>query len=244
MWEIKVSSHKDVKAIKCKWLVDGSGRSSVVSKQLGIQKIEHDRLLAFIVHFKPSEKTLEPGNDNMILIESVQDGWWYSTRITSGERICIYHTDANLPSAKEARTSKGFIMKLKNGSKQLHKSLLDMGYIVESCSRPICVSANSACLECFGNCHLKWISVGDAALSFDPLSSQGITTALMSGVACANTIARCDNAKTIQEQKSHMVFYCDGLERVLKDYLSRKTWYYGMEKRYQNEIFWKSRSEK
>eukprot|EP00479_Gromia_sphaerica_P013930 TRINITY_DN8021_c0_g1_i1.p1 TRINITY_DN8021_c0_g1~~TRINITY_DN8021_c0_g1_i1.p1 ORF type:complete len:60 (-),score=20.65 TRINITY_DN8021_c0_g1_i1:65-244(-) len=42
---------------------------------------------------------------------------------------------------------------------------------------------------------LQWIAVGDAAMSFDPLSSQGMVTALESGVKCGQALSGCLETK-------------------------------------------------
>jgi flavin-dependent dehydrogenase len=105
--------------------------------------------------------------------------------------------------------------------------------------------------------------VGDSALTVDPLSSMGISLALMSGVACANTLLRCDKEGIVEGGKGreksnstgmgergaaedaiagHMNFYAGGLESLFHQFLERKATYYSKEKRFPDLEFWKRRS--
>jgi flavin-dependent dehydrogenase len=80
--------------------------------------------------------------------------------------------------------------------------------------------------------------VGDAAMAFDPLSSQGIYNALMSGVRAAEAIefSRVDDHRALHR-------YAIGIETDFARYLAVREKYYREETRWPNSPFWKRRCE-
>ncbi|WP_191488865.1 NAD(P)/FAD-dependent oxidoreductase [Pseudomonas sp. FEN] len=80
---------------------------------------------------------------------------------------------------------------------------------------------------------LRWAAVGDAALSFDPLSSQGIATALYCGQHCAQAVHAA-----LQGDPAALPGYAELLTRIYAAYLDNRQQFYGMEKRWSESIFW------
>jgi flavin-dependent dehydrogenase len=58
-----------------------------------------------------------------------------------------------------------------------------------------------------------WMAVGDAAASFDPLSSQGIATAVMMGARAGAALARRDRAEAIAD-------WSDGYAMIVAEHAS------------------------
>ena len=76
-----------------------------------------------------------------------------------------------------------------------------------------------------------WAAVGDAACSFDPLSSQGLFHALYGGLRLGCAVA---------EGRLHV--YADEIESVWAAYERHRRAYYGAERRWPAAAFWKRRS--
>jgi flavin-dependent dehydrogenase len=123
-------------------------------------------------------------NDTMTLIEAVSDGWWYSALLPNKIRVVSFFTNRNLAVAKQAIVYKGWVTlilrtrHIKNILKK-HKYSLIYG--------PYGRISSSSILQRFVG-H-RWLAVGDASLTFDPVSSNGISTAINNSMAAANLIA-------------------------------------------------------
>jgi flavin-dependent dehydrogenase len=84
-----------------------------------------------------------------------------------------------------------------------------------------------------------WIAAGDAASRFDPLSSQGITKALRSGVfasyAVADLLTRGDSRGIRRYQRF--------IRSEFDSYLRTRAQVYAQEQRWPQSEFWSSRGE-
>src|SRR5215510_12331703 len=81
-----------------------------------------------------------------------------------------------------------------------------------------------------------WLAVGDAAISFDPLSSEGISKGLEWGrKAAAVAAALCRGDASAAET------YQDEIGRTFADYLVTRYRYYAAEKRWPEATFWARR---
>ena len=92
----------------------------------------------------------------------------------------IFFTDGDLPETKIAKTKEGLLTLMKQ-TRHI-KKYFDKD--IDLCIKKIyIVAANSSCLETiYGN---SWLAIGDSATSFDPLSSQGISMAIYTGIEVA-----------------------------------------------------------
>jgi flavin-dependent dehydrogenase len=91
-------------------------------------------------------------------------------------------------------------------------------------------------LEQFGG--KNWIAIGDAALAFDPISSQGIFNALYTGLRGAQAIiASFKGHQTLIEE------YFNQLNQIRITYLKNMKYFYSLEQRWKNQEFWKNRLE-
>jgi flavin-dependent dehydrogenase len=79
--------------------------------------------------------------------------------------------------------------------------------------------------------------VGDAALSLDPLSSQGLLNAITTGLACGRAV----HAGLAGDSEA-MSGYVNGLASVYAQYLENRTTYYALEGRWVGRPFWRRRS--
>ena len=155
-------------------LIDATGRRASVSRRLGARRQRHDRLVAVF------GSALAHATDAYAhtLVEAVPNGWWYTALIPGGRRVAVLLTDSDLVPA-DARTPSGFRAAL---AQTKHVAPLIQQPVIELRTEP----AHGSRLQ--PPCGERWLAVGDAALAFDPLSSQGITTALYTGLLGAKAI--------------------------------------------------------
>ncbi|HEX6764120.1 MAG TPA: hypothetical protein VF103_01555, partial [Polyangiaceae bacterium] len=82
-----------------------------------------------------------------------------------------------------------------------------------------------------------WLPVGDAALAFDPISSDGLCFALRSALEAAPVVESALAGST-----DALVAYRRGLRDVYDQHIERRTALYGSEQRWPNSPFWSARA--
>ncbi|OSX57524.1 hypothetical protein POSPLADRAFT_1036953 [Postia placenta MAD-698-R-SB12] len=180
---------------RAKWLVDASGRKASVARKLGAKTIKTDALLAFHMLFSATAST-QHDHDGRTVIEAATAGWWYTAQLPRGRRVVVYHTNDDDASAKLARKQAGFLALL-DETKYISRVIAEHGYeaVAEGHGkepRPGCTAAGSSHLVPPMEDRLThgWLAVGDAAMAFDPLSSQGMITAMKMGCVVGDALAR------------------------------------------------------
>src|SRR5262249_31095664 len=170
-WRIPLRRALDGSAelvLTARWLIDCSGRGSHVASRLGARIAGNDRLVALAALSRSED---DRDSDCSTLIEAAPDGWWYTARLTKGRRVAVFHTDGDLPVCQIARRHEGFLRFL---DQTTHIKARTRGYVVPE-DGPVALAAGGRWLErAIGD---GWTAVGDAAQSYDPLSSQGLVHA-------------------------------------------------------------------
>lgn len=222
-WRLKLSNAETIKA---DFVVDASGRRSWFARQQGAQRTSFDNLVAVAAMMGTKSETID--QDSLTMVEAVVEGWWYAALIPGMKLVAVYLSDADLESTRLARTSEGWLSLL-NQTVHLRNRIERHGYRFKL--EPRIVSASSSRLDfATGD---SWLAVGDAANAFDPLSSQGIVTALESGILAAESI--------LTGQPQTLKSYSDRLEQIFAAYLNSRNFYYSQERRWPDSTFWQRR---
>lgn len=166
-WRITGASGETWRA---RFIVDATGRPAALARQLGARQTPQDRLIAHHV-ILPSQERFAQGAP--MLVESVQNGWWYSCPLPGHRRVLAFLTDSDLPATHLARTGAGFFELLQDTQicaplfAQTGASQIPAPQRHPATSRLSQPAAGA-----------RWLAVGDAALARDPLSGAGLTEAL------------------------------------------------------------------
>jgi flavin-dependent dehydrogenase len=86
-----------------------------------------------------------------------------------------------------------------------------------------------------------WLAVGDAAATFDPLSSQGIVTALVMGREAGRAIAQ--SCATPEDADGARAQYESGYQRLVDTYRRERREHYAAEWRWRDHPFWARRRQ-
>lgn len=158
--------------------VDCTGRSSSIARKLGVKKQVLDNLTAYYFLLKKPIPCLT----GISFIESVEDGWWYAAPLKE-HTVINFMTDSDLHDVKPAQLQEWLFQKIQN-TKHLSEQL-QINDLEELTEIQIKTATTSFLEEPLG---FKWIAVGDALCTFDPLTSFGISLALSSSYPAALAI--------------------------------------------------------
>lgn len=225
-WSLILSSGEGRRQLAVDVVIDATGRARQVARLFGARRLSHDRLMGMVGTLRPGQEGIDL--DSFTEIEAVRDGWWYTAVLPDGLRVAGYMTDADSETGIIARKRGGWTMLLQQTT-HLRERVATYGYTLEGPIR--CVAADSSRLDrLVGG---GWCAVGDAAGAFDPLSSQGIVTALESGQRAASAIGA--------SARSGLRAYEAYMEDLYARYLAEWLTYYALESRWPNQPFWKRR---
>ena len=159
-----------------RFVIDATGRSAVFARSQGARARQFDALTAYSRTFAGL-----PPAEHQTLIEACVSGWWYTAPLPQGRRIVSLLTDVDLARAAGLPASDAW----EHAFRQTRHiaPLLESAHLIGEHIAP----AATTQLNCLGG--PDWLATGDAAASCDPLSGQGITKALRSGILAAYAAA-------------------------------------------------------
>lgn len=179
-WELEVEENDGGRGLlPAAFVVDATGRSARIARWCGAHRISLDGLTGY---FAMVEGVAREGITQHTYVEAVADGWWYAAAVP-GERLAIsFLSDADLHAgALTADFLSGKFAETVH-LKALLQGLLPAGALQGYSVRP----ASTGCLDRISG--FGWLAIGDAAFSYDPLSSYGIASALGGGLYAALAI--------------------------------------------------------
>lgn len=171
-WDITL---RDGRHIAARFILDATGRGAAVARRLGVGREVFDRQVALVATLDDADTYRGTS------VEAVANGWWYTTPLPGGRRVLAFLTDADLLGDAAA----GWARRLEA---TLHMRRI-AGAAAGAAPRT-CPAETAAERTLHGP---RWCAAGDAAMTFDPLSSQGISAAILmgarAGAAAADALA-------------------------------------------------------
>ena len=216
----------DTTRIECQFIVDATGRPSRIARMMGVQRTSMDKLSGISVCMNVADINCPL----YTFIEAQPGGWWYAAPLSGLRLVLTFMTDTDLLD-KEMLLNNHFFERAKQTT-LIKELLIDM--TITGCSEPAVYTAATSCLvQRYGP---SWLAVGDAACSYDPLSSYGIISALESGFYAGHAIA-----DKLGGKEEAMDSYDWLLSQAFSTYLEMHSHQYQLEKRWPEETFWKRR---
>lgn len=214
--------------LRARFVIDAAGRAAPVARKLGAQTRVDDRLVCGWLYGHDRGD----GGRGLTYVEAVEEGWWYTAPFARGRRVLAFHTDADLPAARIARDREA-LLRHACATRELASLLAGSGFAADAVAG--FTAANSATLEpCAGD---GFLAAGDAALAFDPLSSQGLLNALFTGLAAAEAAD-----SYLAGDRTAIQRYRDTIAAVGAAYRNHLKLWYGTERRWPHAEFWRRRS--
>jgi flavin-dependent dehydrogenase len=230
-WKITVTQDNRRMVIRARVLIDAGGRTPVIARRLGATRIQLDNMVCSWVI---DEAQTDHSQQGFSYIHATPQGWWYTAPVPGGKQILAFHTRAGGPAAAWMHSAASLF---EQAQKIPHLSERIRFEVTGQASRQLqhgYTAANSAMTH--PGAGTAWLTAGDAALSFDPLSSQGIFNALYTGLAASESVYRF-----LQGEISDFAEYQGQLKAIRAAYERHLQEWYRAETRWSGEDFWKGR---
>jgi flavin-dependent dehydrogenase len=225
-WQLS-AAREDGSTLKfnARFVIDATGAKASFARSMGARKRIDDTLICVIVVVR-----LGTFRSNRLFLESASDGWWYLAPMPQDLLAVSFITD---PATARNRQLHHLANVFDVAEQSIH---IRRVFSHTTCIRPVRVSAiTSGVLSPLAGD--GWIAAGDAAASFDPLSSAGIGHALYSGIHAAR-IAWANLSKAGAMVKA----YSSAVQSNYEHYLQLRKAYYSLETRWPGHSFWAARS--
>lgn len=235
-WKVTTKSddlkNRTTHTIQAKFVIDATGRQSHFTKSLGIQRTSYDKLISCWISLPNTQENV------MSTIAADELGWWYSAVVPDNKRVIAFQTDADLVDRNTFKHLDAFLAFTKQH--ELIASLIEGNETTINFHGT--VSANSTRLEQVTG--KQWVALGDAAMSFDPLSSQGMFNAMANAMQLQKLLINYDFIKDLDSTKEQQFnrLYENQLQQVWNHYIKHKNFFYSTETRWKEATFWKRRS--
>ncbi|MBL7690733.1 MAG: tryptophan 7-halogenase [Flavipsychrobacter sp.] len=220
------SGRADQKLDAC-FVVDASGRHSSVLRSLGVSRHRLDDITAVCAFVTAPGHRLQ----STTFVEAVQDGWWYAAPL-GGDRVVLnLMTDIGLRPKTGEGKSDMLLRRLKQ-TMYLHERLgnfAGMGF-EEVFAKP----AGTSCADRISGD--GWLAVGDAACTYDPLSSYGITSAIGGGIYAAYAIS-----DALSGNSHALDAYNHVQQQTFNNCVAMLAHQYRQESRFSEKVFWQRR---
>jgi flavin-dependent dehydrogenase len=211
------------------FLIDATGRAALAARRLGGPRMVIDRLVALVGLVAPDGSPA--GLDRRLLVEAVEDGWWYTAPLPDGHQtLCAFLTDPDLIPRGPAAVLRHWRSRLDAAPGTARRCAAGAGPEVLRVAAAGTVRAGRVAGR-------GWLAAGDAAAALDPLCGQGVYRALESGLRASEAAARL-----VRGSPGALRDYAALVEDQFAADLRERSRYYGLERRWPDSPFWRRRA--
>ncbi|MCO8163469.1 NAD(P)/FAD-dependent oxidoreductase [Pseudomonas sp. 21LCFQ010] len=220
-WQLTLRSSDDREhAVRARVVIDAAGRTSRWNEALHHR---HDDLVG-VSALLTASATHSPAA--LTTVETVANGWWYAAPVPGGRVAVSFMSDSDIIHQNKLSRPENWLTALA-GTRHIAELINPAESDVELRTDP----AFSACLVPGSGGGI--IPAGDAAASFDPLSSGGIPHALATGIQAARAAS-----DRLHGEGLLISAYETAIAADFRQYLRTRWRIYGMETRFGTSPFW------
>jgi flavin-dependent dehydrogenase len=213
--------------LSARFVVDATGSRSVFARSVGAQRRFLDRLIFLYGFFDTSDGS---SSLQLTLLEAAEEGWWYAAPLPRQRLAVAFATDPEVIRHESlAYEDKWFtgLLRTRHIAPRLDGCRLLRGSLITR-------AAPSFLLDQVAGA--RWLAVGDAAASYDPLSSQGIYKALQDGLRAASALTLA-----LSSDADLNLDYQTSVFAGFEDYRYNRNHFYQVEQRWAKSSFWRRR---
>jgi 2-polyprenyl-6-methoxyphenol hydroxylase-like FAD-dependent oxidoreductase len=220
---VKVQNDQEDIVVRGRCLVEATGRNRAVLKLLGIGSAEYDQLTAYSCHLPRIE---HPRITHGVFVESFEQGWGIVSRLSDEVQVMSLFSRQRVGMHRQLKdylcwpailSGTAYLRDFLSGGAGMRVVGGDAG--------------SSRAAQLAGEC---WLATGDAAIAFDPLSSQGITNA----VYTAHRAVEAITLHLSDPNEKHFRGYAESLSAIFATYLGTRYELYQRERRWPEASFW------
>ena len=217
----------ETRSFHADFVVDASGPSAAFARRLGIARNVIDEVISVYARI-PCYSESFPSHT---LIEATAHGWWYVSNIPGNQCMVSFTTDKQ--HIAEHHLLHGNHWQHGYAQTRWIKQFLPVDDLrdAELHTASACSAILSACVG------ERWLAVGDAASSYDSISSAGITKALLQGKQAGEAIADF----LLDNNSDSLARYQDSVFEQFNQYLGLRHYLYQREQRFADDSFWQRR---
>jgi len=223
-WDIMTDATRQIQA---KFLIDAGGRQSPFVRQQGMQREQVDKLIACWAILPDDTQS------RMGVLSATKTGWWYSAPLPDHKRVIAFQTDSDQVN-NEVKKDLHALIRLALTCPAMARLLANLdgtSKVHGGAHGGVSAASSTRLTQVAGH---RWAALGDAALSFDPLSSQGMFNAMASAMQLVDLM---QTGKDVSHEYKHQI------ENIWQHYLRHKNTFYRQENRWKNSPFWKRRHQ-
>ncbi|TQF67802.1 FAD-dependent oxidoreductase [Pseudoalteromonas luteoviolacea] len=221
---IKKNGVKTDFEIHTRFLIDASGRQGYLPRVLNLHRHTFDKLSAFVANVTVhSPLDAQPS----VVVEAFQDGWTLTSKISDNQSMVAIFCNQYTPEFSKFKCAKNW-PEVANQTQWFKKVVSNGEFEVK-----ILNASSHIVSQLSGK---NWLLVGDAAMSFDPLSSHGMTTAIYMAEKAAHAIDGLFNG-----DNNALGQYSKTMADIYNSYLNELLGYYRLEQRFKDSKFWQSK---
>jgi flavin-dependent dehydrogenase len=226
-WQVRIATSGEEQIVSAAFAIDAGGRTAPLARHIGVRRRVSDRRVCGWVH--GFARPIGRGS-GLTVVEAAEDGWWYTGSLPDGRRVLAFLTDADLPAARIAHNTASL-----TDSTVMAPEIRAIA--IESEFVPISGGFTAAHSSVLNPCGAPdWLAAGDASISFDPLSAQGLLHALFSGLAAAEAT----NSRLAGDDDA-VPRYRRLMNSIHQTYCRRLDFHYASETRWPSAPFWQRR---
>ena len=226
-WEFKLKQEGKLIEQTYDFIIDASGRNSWFVRRQGIDRLYEDIQFA-LVTFLQLEETY---TGHATLIETTPHGWWYSAYLPNNLLVTNFICNPNKVERKVWVNAEYWLQLLKDAP---HTNTRICQHKYQFHTQPQFVPADTSISEqTYGE---GWIAIGDAAMTYDPVSSHGILMAMISARDAAKAITQYH-----QGRKDAFIAYNALMWTAFEQYRTQRKMLYRAEQRFQDVKYWLER---
>jgi len=218
-----LSNPEGKREVRGRWIVDATGPAARFALHAGARRIVDDRMYGLARYATICARSMTM----QILLEANEEGWWYAARLPDDRVVVLFASETETARRLKARGHEGF-ERLLGATKLIGPILARLELKGKQYFATAVYSSRLDQPEGAG-----WLAVGDAAASYDPIVSRGITKALEDGVAAGRRIA---------ERSDGTGAYSERIAARFRVYAETRAHLYEIERR--DGPFWQKRRER
>jgi flavin-dependent dehydrogenase len=226
-WRADVQCGEHIRMYQPRLVIDATGSSAAFARLQGSSIEARDSQVALIA-FRTSTPPVDLAGGRVV-IESVEDGWWYFAPLSGGRSVCMFMTDADLLAGTRGSLLATWERQMQR-TRHVRFSVEQYPLLTKFTVR----SARSQRLD-----HMSgrgWAALGDAAIVFDPLSSHGIAKGVEHGLLAADAVL-----SALGGDHAALERLSDGFAGEFTRYEQERIGYYAIERRWPRAPFWQRR---